>query len=115
MALTVAKITGTAGGTDFTTGNKKRKVRTITFDSSYLTAGEALTPATVGMRSFTEVIPHGPFMIADRTSSVDVAYDYAAQKLVAYWGNAGTASVAPEVTSTTDLSGYSGRLTFVGT
>lgn len=110
MALTVAKV----AGADYTVSNKRVRVRTITFDSSYLTAGESLTPADVGLRVIDEARSHGPFRVTDGTSSIDVSYDHTNKKLLAYWGNAGTASVAPEVTSTTDLSTYSGRMTFVG-
>lgn len=110
MALTVAKVSGA----DFTDGNKRRRVRTITLDSSYLTAGEALIPADVGLRVITEAIPHGAFRNTDGTLGVFVSYDVTNQKLLAYWGNAGSASGLPEVTSTTDLSTYSGRITFIG-
>lgn len=112
MALTVAKISGVS--TDFVEGNKKVRVRTVTFDSSYATGGEALTASDFGLRVLTEVRPHGAFRTTDATSAVTVSYDHTNAKLVAYWGNAGSASVLPEVTSTTDLSTYSGRVTAVG-
>lgn len=110
MALTIASITGA----DFKEANKAVKVRTITFDSSYATAGEALIPASVGLKQITQALPHGAFRSTDGTNSIIVSYDYTNQKLLAYWGNAGSASVSPEVTSTTDLSTYSGRMTFIG-
>jgi hypothetical protein len=110
MALTVTKVTGA----DYVSGNKRVKVRDITFDSSYATAGEALTAATVGLKTIEQAIPNGAFRSTDATNSIVVSYDRTNSKLVAYWGNAGSASVSPEVTSTTDLSTYSGRITFVG-
>ena len=111
MALTVAKVTGQQ---DFVAGNRKHKVRTITFDSSYPTGGESLTAADLGLKSITEIRPHGSFRAAANTSAIEVSFDYTNAKLIAFWGNAGTASVQPEVTNTTDLSTYSGRITAVG-
>ncbi len=111
MALTLAKVAGRP--TDFKDGDKSRKVRTVTFDSSYLTAGESLTAADVGLRVITEVIPHGAFRNTGGTLGITVSYDYANSKLLAYWSNSTTAAL-PEVTSTTNLSTYSGRLTILG-
>jgi hypothetical protein len=110
MALTVAKVSGA----DYTSGNKKVRVRTITFDSSYPTAGEALSASDLGLKAVQQFIPHGSFRNADGTLGIVVSYDYTNAKLIAHWGNAGTASGMPEVSSTTDLSAYSGRVTVVG-
>lgn len=110
MALTVAKVTGA----DHIAGNMRHKVRTITFDSSYPTGGEPLTAGDLGLKAVFEVRAHGPFRNTGATLGVTVSYDHANSKLVAYWGNAGTASGLPEVTNTTDLSTYSGRITAVG-
>lgn len=110
MALTIAKVTGA----DHTAGNMRQKVRTITFDSSYPTGGESLTAADLGLKRIFELRPHGSFRAAANTSAIEVSYDHTNSKLIAFWGNAGTASVQPEVTNTTDLSTYSGRITAVG-
>ncbi|HZA18978.1 MAG TPA: hypothetical protein VE645_19210 [Pseudonocardiaceae bacterium] len=111
MALSVLPITGRKS---YISGNRDVVMRTITFDSSYPTGGEALTPADFGLKVLDEVRPHGSFRAAANTSAIEVSYDYTNQKLIAFWGNAGTASVQPEVTNTTDLSTYSGRVTAVG-
>lgn len=110
MALTIAKVTGA----DYVAGNKKVRVRTVTFDSSYPTAGESLTAPDVGLKAIQQFIPHGTFRNADGTAAIEVSYDYTNSKLIAHWGNAGVASVLPEVTNTTDISAYSGRVTIVG-
>jgi hypothetical protein len=110
MALTIAKV----ANADFSDANKRHRVRNITFDSSYPTAGEPLTAAQVGLRAVTEAIPHGTFRNTDGTLGIFVSYDATNAKLFAYWGNAGTVSGAPEVANTTDLSTYSGRMTFIG-
>lgn len=113
MALTVAKVTGA----DRIEGNKKVKVRTITFDSSYPTGGEALTASTLGFRKVEEVRPHGVFRNTDGTLAVPVSYDHTNSKLLAYQYNGASAGVAQllEVANTTDLSAFSGRVTVVGT
>lgn len=110
MALTVAKITGA----DHISGNMRVKVRTVTFDASYPTGGEALTAADFGLKKLFEVRPHGAFRNTDATLGIAVSYDHTNSKLVAYWDNAGVASGLPEVTNTTDLSTYSGRVTAIG-
>jgi hypothetical protein len=111
MALTVAAVTGSK---PYITGNRDVVVRTITFDNNYPTGGEALTAASFGLKRLDEVRPHGAFRNTDATLGIVVSYDHTNAKLVAYWGNAGTASGMPEVTDTTDLSTYSGRVTAVG-
>lgn len=111
MALTIAKVTGRQ---DYVAGNRDTKVRTITFDSSYPTAGEALTAADFGLKTLDEVRPHGVFRNTDATLGIVVSYNHTTAKLVAYWGNAGSVSGMPEVADTTDLSTYSGRVTAVG-
>lgn len=108
--LTVTTVSG-ASRKD---GNRRHKCFDITFDSSYPDNGEALTPATLGMRVVEEFIPHGPFRKSDGSDAIHVSFDRTNNKLIAYWGNAGTASALPEVTDTTDLSAYSGRVTVIG-
>lgn len=110
MALTLSRVANTWRAA----GNKRTVDYDITFDSSYADDGETLTPANVGLKVIERAIPHGAFIDAGNDNGVLVRYDIAEQKLVALWGNAGTASVLPEVTSTTDLSAYSGRITFEG-
>lgn len=108
MALTLSKVDA------WVEGNKRVRVYDVTFDSSYVTAGESLTAADIGLKKITEANIHGPFKTSSGTTGVFPTYDYTNSKLICFWGNAGTASVAPEVTSTTDLSTFSGRMTFKG-
>jgi hypothetical protein len=109
MALTVAAVP-TA---NYAVSNKRVKVVDITFDSSYLTAGESLTPANVGLKVIQQAMPHGEFRNTDGTLGVGVSYDRTNSKLLAYGGSA-AAAVRGEIASTTDLSTYSGRMTFIG-
>jgi hypothetical protein len=67
---------------------------TVTLDSSYPTGGEAID--ATGDAGYDVVL--------FESSTVVLQWDKANQKVVAFWGNAGSASVLPEVTATTDLS-----------
>lgn len=67
---------------------------TLTYDSSYVTAGEPVD--ATGDVGYSKVFFEG--------GPVSANWDSANQKVITYWGNAGTASLMPEVTSTTDLS-----------
>ena len=116
MGLTIS----TVAGADFVAGNKKVKVRKVTFDSSYPTGGESLVASDVGLKKIEQVIPHGAFTANEGgTTGVIVRYDYTNKKLQAFWaratdGNAQSATVFPEVTDTTSLSTQTGRLTIIG-
>ena len=109
MALTLTKIAA------FTSGNKRHRVYDVTFDSSYPTGGESLTASDVNLRKIEQLIVHGP-ATATRggTTGVLATYDYTNSKLQAFWGNAGTASVLPEVTGTTDIATQICRITAIG-
>ena len=109
MALTLTKISAN------TSGNKRRRVYDVTFDSSYPTGGESLTAADVNLRKIEQLIVHGP-STATRggTTGAFPSYDYTNAKLQLFWGNADTASVAPEVTSTTDVATQICRITAIG-
>lgn len=94
-------------------GNRKVVFAKVTFDSSYPTGGESLVPSDLGLKSID--------FISDQTAAADAGttaivtkYDYTNQKLQAFWGNAGTASVLPEVTGTTDLQTYISRHVVIG-
>lgn len=109
MALTLTKISA------YTSGNKRHRVYDVTFDSSYPTGGESLTAADVNLRKIEQLIVHGP-ATATRggTTGVLATYDYTNSKLQAFWGNAGTASVLPEVTDTTNVATQICRITAIG-
>ena len=68
---------------------------TVALDSSYPTGGEAIDPTGTGDYDVMLIEPMG---------GVTLEWDKANVKVKAYWGNAGTASLLPEVTATTDLS-----------
>jgi len=113
MALTVAKVSGSP---DFTAGNRKVRIRDITFDSSYATGGESLTAADVGLKTVQAVATDGGAKNSAGTSLVPVRYDYAASKLQAYRYDGASAGKAflEEVANTVDLSAFTVRLMIWG-
>lgn len=111
MALSLSKVAGAS----YVVSNKKCKVYDVTFDSSYPTGGESLTASDVGLKKIEQLIVHGPATATvGGTTGVLATYDYTNAKLQAFWGNAGTASVLPEVTDTTTLATQVCRVTVVG-
>lgn len=92
------------------------KVQTVTFDSSYATGGESLTPSNVGMSEFLAVIP---LPDANALEGHVVQYDYTAQKLMVFRqtdpADAGGADVAlVEVANAVDLSTLVVRVVCLG-
>jgi hypothetical protein len=68
---------------------------TVTLDSNYPDGGEAID--AIGDLGYKKVF-------FEAGTGIVAQWDKANQKVVAYWGNAGTASLLPAVTATTDLS-----------
>lgn len=109
MALTIASVRGA----DSVAGNKKVKIRDITFDASYPTGGEPLTAADVGLRQI-EYVSDGVARNTAGTLSVNVTYDYTNSKLFAYETAGTVATPNAEVGSTESLATYKARLEFRG-
>lgn len=110
MALTIAPETGVK---DFSLGNRRAKVRRVTFDSSYATGGETLVPKDFGFTQIDAVIVTGPARKSDGTNAVIASYDHANQKMMAYW-SAASGAAPGQVTAATDLSTYSVRVLAIG-
>lgn len=81
MALTVG-LTGDWLGSQ---GNRRTVHGTITFDDSYATGGESLTPANIGLGRIDRI----QFNPVD---GYTIEYDYATQKVKVYTGSAGVAA-----------------------
>lgn len=66
-------------------GSKRENYGVITFDSSYPTGGESLTPHDVGL-SVIQNLQVEPLtsVVSTFNTSLQFAYDYTAQKLIAY-------------------------------
>lgn len=109
MALTITKVE------DFVIGNKRVRVRDVTFDNSYATGGLSLTPANVNLRRIIQVVATGGKNAAG-TSAIPVAYDYTNQKLQAYRYDGASAGKAflEEVAAAVDLSTFTVRLEITG-
>ena len=91
--------------------NVQVAVRDVTFDNAYPTGGLALTPTDFGFKELFAVIAE-----PKSTGGYQFAYDYATQKLLAYWGdNAGGAS-GPliQVTNGTSLTTVVARVVAIG-
>lgn len=114
-------------------GNRRVKVVDVTFDASYPTNGEALTPANLGLQTIDLVLvsPDGGYLFAyDYTNQklkaftpvkAQAAHSHTENTAVAYTQNATTATggaitaaAAAEVANTTDLSSVTCRLVAIG-
>ena len=106
MALTLAEVEEAQG----VFGHLKAFAYDVTFDASYPTGGEELTPATVGLEEIIMVIPE----MAD-TGHI-VWYDRANSKLEAWYSDHSESADGPlvEVANTTDLSTVDVRVLIIG-
>jgi len=109
MALTVSIVE------KFVVGSRLGVVADITFDSSYTTGGEDLTPQNLGFRNSLSFFSGGVARNAT-TGAVEVRHNRTANKIQAFWGDNANAAAAAliEVASTTDLSAYVVRVFAIG-
>jgi hypothetical protein len=108
MAITVAPLT--AG--KFNIGNKKVRMADVTFTGSYATGGEAITPASVGMKRIMNVL--GVVTeAAGQTTAWQIFWDSANQKLKMF-GAAVGATGATEHAAAAYATSTVGHLMFVG-
>jgi hypothetical protein len=96
MGLTITPITRSVFG------NKRVVLADVTFDSSYPTGGESITPAVLGLSDIDAIFTNG-------AKGWGVVYDKANAKLMAYGSTAGT-----EITDTTNLSALVVQILAVG-
>lgn len=87
MALTVTNLKRNS------VGNRRTVTATVTFDSSYPTGGESLTPTQIGLKTVD-------FMAAEPQGGRTFPYDHANKKLMAF-------ASTTQVTNATDLSAVS--------
>lgn len=83
-------------------GNKRVVTADVTFDNSYLTGGEPVTPAALGLSSIL-------FVHAGTKTNYMIQFDAAAVKLLAFISSTGL-----QVANAVDLSALSIRVRFVG-
>lgn len=113
MGLTIAKLSPSG---DTVWGNKRVKVRELTFDNSYPTGGESLTAADVGLKVIEQFLPHGPASDSDGTGGGfgnPVRYDHSTSKVQAF-ESAGDGDSMDEVGSTNSLANFLVRVTIIG-
>ena len=102
MALTVG-LTGDWLGSQ---GNKKTSQGTITFDASYPTGGESLTPAMIGLGTLENIQ-------FNFVSGYVIEYDYSGELVLVYVGSGGVAAhdhdlriIGGEATATTNVTAH---------
>lgn len=120
MALTIADVTHpNSQSTAFPFGPFKAVVKTITFDSSYLTTGEVLNASDLGWNQVHGAIAISGVGNADGTLSLGtVVRANTAKTALAFQAQetAGTVDTPhKELTSATDISAYYGTFLIFGT
>lgn len=101
MGLTVANTT--TGSYARSVGNEYETRKTIAFDSSYPTGGEAITAADLGFSVFPTDVRIEP------AAGFVFEMDYANKKILAYWVDTTVDGAAlAQVPDTTDLSAVTG-------
>jgi hypothetical protein len=110
MAVTISK----PSGGDFNIGNKRVRVRDVTFTGNYATGGEAITLSQVGLRTCLTVygtVTEG----AGAATGLPVRWDATNSKLQLYESGAANAPLAEKGSAEAYAATTAGRLTFVGT
>ena len=109
MALTIANTTPQSGDV---WGRQKTRIVTVTFDSSYDTGGESLTPASVGLSTFTFVDPQPD---ANALPGYILIFNYTTNKIMVFVEEA-VAAGGPllEASAATNLSTLVARVLCVG-
>lgn len=104
MALTVTTVRRTVYG------NRRVVIADVTFDSSYLTGGESLTPSDLGLTAVDRIDA------GVSTGGYVIVYDHTNSKLMAFQGDNTNAAAAPliQVPNATNLSAVSVRVDAIG-
>lgn len=112
MALTIT--TASPQSSNDVWGRQRVATARVTFDSSYATGGESLTPANVGLSSFTYVAIEVDASVAAHRGRI-VQFDYTANKMLVLEEEA-VAAGGPllETANATDLSTMVVRVLCVG-
>lgn len=96
-------------------GDVKYQIRVLTFDNSYPTAGEPLTPADLGLTDILAIIDLGPAVASTPiTRRVALKYDDVNQKIQSYGSVAVATEFEAETANTTDLSTVINRVMVFG-
>lgn len=100
----------------FVIGDRREVIADVSPSSSYAAGGDTLTAAQLGLSTELDSVDVLGGRIWNGTLSFAAFYDHTNNKLVAHGTNAtpGAAVGDPDVTATTNLSGYTGRVRAVG-
>lgn len=112
MAIAVTKP---VAGSDYTSANKKVKVRKLVFSGNYATGGEAYTASSVGLRVIEQIIIHGGVAASsDVATAIPVFVDYTNSKFVFYEGSAAGTALSEKTNAEAYPTGCNFRATFIG-
>ena len=110
-AITLAKLSPNA---DTTFGNKKVKIRTLTFTGDYATGGVSLTASDVGLKKIQFVEFSGVGAASDVATANALTYDYTNSKVVLFESGASGAALAEKTNAETVPTGLNVRAVFIG-
>lgn len=114
MAVAIAKV----AGADYTSGNKRVRVRTLTFSGNYATGGESITAAQVGLKKIEQVVGGAIATSTDLATANPVAYGIASTgasvTVTQYEGSAAGTAISEKTNSEAYATGSNCRVTFVG-
>jgi hypothetical protein len=115
MAVAIARPTGVS---DYTAGNKRHRVRTLTFSGNYATNGETVTALAVGLKNIEQVNGTGVAAASTPTTSVLVGAvigtDGVNVAIRSYEAAASAAAFLEKDNAEAYITGQNIRLTFIG-
>ena len=119
MAVAIAKPTGTSVGADTVWGNKKVRVRTLTFSGNYATGGETITAASVGLKVIEQVHLNGNCALStDKATAnpvgITIASSGTSVVVTQYEGAASGAAIGEKTNAEAYATGSNIRATFIG-
>lgn len=111
MAVAIAKV----AGADCVIGNKKMKVRTLTFSGNYATGGESLKASAVNLKKIEQVQFHGGVApAADMATGNPIVYNHATSKVVFFEAAADATALKEKTNGEAYPTGSVIRATFIG-
>lgn len=112
MALAFAKVYDA----EATSGTFRETVYDVTLDSSYPTAGEAISARDVGLTTLYGLVPIGVSSVAGtaKTTEFSFVFDYKNSKLQALATGAAADAAFNEAPNATNLSTYVVRVRAIG-
>jgi hypothetical protein len=119
MTITLTKPTTTSAGADTVWGNKKVRVRILTFSGNYATGGETITAASLGLKVIEQVYLNGNLAVSTDLATanpvgVTIASTGASVVITQYEGAASGAAVGEKTDTEAYATGSNIRATFIG-